>query len=154
MFEQTPATCDKHVLTQVIMHFTSFQKFSTGRWIKIWAPTQNGRKVWLKVQCLVIWYPIENLIHSRKSFYWNSEEPGPKLIKVNIICTNEAGFLVGYLMTRFSTLCHTCTFCHFVLTLKLSEGRCSALNWLPRKMTPESFENLFKWIRSYSNIFQ
>ena len=31
--------------------------------------------------------------------------------------------------------------------------RCSDLNWLPHKMTPESFENIFKWIQSYLSIF-
>ena len=33
------------------------------------------------------------------------------------------------------------------------EYRCSALNWIPHKMTPESFENVFKRIQSYLNIF-
>ena len=38
-------------------------KIGDGRRISNWALKQNGRKVKLKMQYLVIWYPNENLLH-------------------------------------------------------------------------------------------
>ena len=59
-----------------IWHHT---KFATGCRITIWALKQNSKMVWLKVQYLVIWYHIENLLHlCMTHVYWNQGKPGPK----------------------------------------------------------------------------
>ena len=41
--------------------------FGTGRRIAVRALKQNNRKMWLKVQLNVVWYPNENLLHFYKA---------------------------------------------------------------------------------------
>ena len=75
-------------------------KFATGSPITIWAPKQNCRKVWLKVQYLVSWHPIENqlplykscLLTLRKTRGWGAVSNffcfffSTKVRNLNIIC--------------------------------------------------------------------
>ena len=52
---------------------------------------QNGKRVWLNVLYLVIWYPNENLLHLYKSCFFNYMSR-ILLILVNIIYADEADF--------------------------------------------------------------
>ena len=49
-----------------IIRYWQHAKFATGCRITMWAPKQNGRKVWLKEQHLVVWHPNENRLHLHK----------------------------------------------------------------------------------------
>ena len=51
----------------------------------------NGRTVWLKVQYLIIWYPIKILLDLYKFCLLKLREHGPKF-QANTIYTNEADF--------------------------------------------------------------
>ena len=50
-----------------IIRYWQHAKFATGCPIIIWALKQNDRDVWLVLLYLVMWYPIENLLHLCKS---------------------------------------------------------------------------------------
>ena len=61
----------------IILHW-HHTKFATGRRITIWAQNQNGKKEWLRVHHLVIWYPMENLLRLSKNdlYKWSRFSSG------------------------------------------------------------------------------
>ena len=71
----------------------------------ILAVKQNGRTVWLIVHYLVIWYLINNRLHSYKSSLLILRETWSLTLKTHDL----------YNWSRFP-------FCHFVLSLKLLSG--------------------------------
>ena len=52
---------------EILCLFRSSLLASIGRRTQNWALKQSGRNEWLKVQYIVIWYPIENLLHLYES---------------------------------------------------------------------------------------
>ena len=89
-----------------IFRYWHHAKFATGyRITTMWAPKQNGRKVWLKEQHLAIWHANEDRLHWHQ-LYLLKCRTRLLLVSVCMTYTNEADFSVGYQMTRYYTLSH------------------------------------------------
>ena len=92
------------------------RKFASGWWVTIWALKHNGRKAWLRVQCLVIWYPHKHPLHLFKSSML-----GLKIIRVrkrDSGCEIECNYLLFVPYQGTITWVIGSTACHSLTTIK------------------------------------